>query len=73
MKIKVKFTATFEAVIDVSDKKDVDSAISNIDIPENEQCSYVEDSFEPVTTDDGDVLLLDMDDEKLPERWDGMS
>lgn len=49
MKIKVTYTAQFVAEIDIDDMDDVEAisdAISDIDIPENEQNKYKEDSFD---------------------------
>lgn len=46
MKMKVKFTVSYETVIEIDDQEDLEDAISDIDIPEGENVKYVEDSFE---------------------------
>ena len=44
--IKVKFSVEYETVINVNDNDDVEDAVVNIEIPENDLCKYVKDSFE---------------------------
>ena len=46
MKVKVIFTASYETVIEVAFDQTIDDVISDIDVPENSSCKYVEDSFE---------------------------
>lgn len=53
----VTFTATFKAKVCVPDnatQSDIDDAVADIDIPENDQCEYVPDTFEPVEVTDAD-------------------
>jgi hypothetical protein len=48
--ITVEFSARFTAKVQVDDDaspSDVADAIADIDIPENAQCTYIADSFEP--------------------------
>lgn len=44
--VTVRFSATFETKIFVEDEDDVDDAISDIDIPESEDCAYIADTFD---------------------------
>lgn len=46
MKVKITFTASFETIIEVEDDQNINDAISDIDIPENSSCKYIDDSFE---------------------------
>lgn len=43
----VRFTVAYETIIVVPEGTSVDDAVSDIDIPENATCTYVDDSFEP--------------------------
>ena len=47
MKVKVIYSVQYVTEIDVENETDIDDAIQEIDIPENETSSYVEGSFEP--------------------------
>lgn len=44
----VTFSVKFTTEIEYSDDSDLADKISDIDIPENDSCSYVQDSFEVV-------------------------
>ena len=49
-KLTVEFEARFKATIEVDDEateEEIHDAVCDIDIPENNQCKYVSDSFEP--------------------------
>ena len=61
MKVKCRFTAEFEVELDVPDNataQDIGEELSNVNIPENDGCSYVSDTFEPVTDANGDPKLF---------------
>lgn len=45
MKYKVRFTVSYETWIDVK-KGDLEDAITNIEIPETEETTYICDTFE---------------------------
>lgn len=45
MKYKVRFTVQFEVEVDC-DRNDLYDQISNLNIPEDDQTRYVEDTFE---------------------------
>jgi len=49
---QVTFTVKMKARIRLEDGEDLGDAISNIDIPENHQCFYVEGSFEQEDVED---------------------
>jgi hypothetical protein len=58
--VKVYFTAKFEATMQVFEnatKDDIFDQMSDIDIPENDACKYVSNTFEPVTEDDGHPVV----------------
>lgn len=65
-KYKVKFTATFDAIVTVEDGETLSDAVRDINIPENKQCGYDAGTFEPaafamnLTT--GESVLLDPSD-----------
>lgn len=62
--IKVRFRVTFEAMIQVKDNAKMDDImdeVSKIDIPENDICSYIPDSFEAEGVIDSDPLGLNGD------------
>ena len=44
---EVTFSVEMKARVTIEGDEDLDDAISDIDIPENDQCKYVENSFEP--------------------------
>jgi len=49
-KMTIRFSAWFNATIEVEDPsnlQEIENAISGIDIPENEQCKYAVNSFNP--------------------------
>lgn len=46
MKVKVIYSVQYVTEIDVENETDIDDAIQEIDIPENETSSYVEGSFD---------------------------
>ena len=48
----VPFTVRMKARIRLEDGENLEDAISDIDIPENHQCFYVVDSFEPGTPEE---------------------
>lgn len=48
----VPFTVKMKARIRLEDGESLEDAISDIDIPENHQCFYVQDSFEPGTPEE---------------------
>ena len=48
--LTVEFTARFKAIIQVEDDasdEDIHDAICDVDVPENDQCKYIPDTFEP--------------------------
>lgn len=54
--IKVRYSVTFEATIQVSDRaspEEIGEELENLTIPENEISRYVEDTFEPETDENG--------------------
>lgn len=56
-KVKVRYSATFETVLELpihASKDDCEDAISNIDIPENNKNQYVPDSFKTLAVTDED-------------------
>jgi len=53
---QVPFTVKMKARIRLEDGEDLADAISNIVIPENHQCFYVEGSFEPEEAEDLSVI-----------------
>jgi len=58
---KVKFAAKFEATVEVEEGESLEDAISDIDIPENAQCRYEPETFEPsniVTDANGDEVNI---------------
>lgn len=48
----VTFTATFKTKIIVVDDDGIADALTDIDIPENDACKYVGDSFEVESVED---------------------
>jgi len=49
-KITVQFEARFQATLEVPDdatEEDIQDAVADIDIPENDECKYVADTFDP--------------------------
>jgi hypothetical protein len=44
---RVRITVQYDAMVFVKPGENVGDRISDIDVPENTQCKYVEDSFEP--------------------------
>jgi hypothetical protein len=62
-KVTVHYSATFESTIEVPDDAtldDIEDKMNDIDIPENDGSKYVSDSFEPITDDDGNPQIFDV-------------
>lgn len=60
MRVKVRFTATYETEVEVNDpnnQAELSEAMCNIDTPENATCSYFGSTFEPVCDESGDKIL----------------
>lgn len=51
MKYKVQFEVTYEVEIEC-DPKDLKDEVSEVNIPEDEQTNYVQDSFNVVSIED---------------------
>lgn len=47
-KVLVRFKAIYETHVNVNQETSLQDAVSDIDIPENDDCKYVDDSFEVV-------------------------
>lgn len=45
-KYKIRFTVTYETTVDVQKGEDLSDVINDIDIPENDTCTYVTDTFD---------------------------
>ena len=56
--IEVVYSVKFVAKVQPSEDVDIMDSISDIDIPENDQCKYVKDSFELISIDDYNVENL---------------
>lgn len=59
-KVNCRFTASFDVTMEVPDNatpEEIGEELANIEIPENDLCRYLQDSFEPVTDDDGNPKL----------------
>ena len=55
MKVKARFTAEFEATLEVADNatpEDIGEALADCEIPETADCKYVEDTFDVPNTDE---------------------
>lgn len=66
-KVRVRFTATFETVLEVPDNatpQHIGELLADVNIPETDEVTYVEDTFEPVTNDKGNPQVYD--DDGLP-------
>jgi hypothetical protein len=63
---KVKFTATFEAIVKVAEGQSLSDAVQDIDIPENKQCRYDAGTFEPslFAIDQSTASLVEIDPNK---------
>lgn len=60
--VHVSFTASFMVALKVpvnATPSQIGDELSNITIPENDICTYMEDSFEPGTDDNGDPRIYD--------------
>ena len=65
-KVKVQYTVTFEATLEIEDNatpQEIGDELSNINIPEDELSKYVEDTFEPLTDDNGDPEIFETEDD----------
>lgn len=52
MRIRVTYKVRYETYIECETKDDIQDEISDIDIPVDEDSSYIEDSFEVCSTDE---------------------
>ena len=62
MKVRVRYTATFDAIIEVRDGasiEEISDATFNLTIPEHEHSTYQDDSFDPVTDENDNPQLFD--------------
>lgn len=59
MKLRVTYTVDYETEIDVSSLDDIDDAICNIDVPENDESKYIGESFDVVGITDRDGKRID--------------
>lgn len=70
-KITVEFEARCQATLEVPDdatEEDIQDAVADIDIPENDECKYIADTFEPKL----DTLAV-RDEELTVEQCDAVA